>query len=344
MKFLKGDRSHAMAAIADWSESERARMQAAIERTTPPTDAARDFYADQIEEALTWLRISEPSWRTQFESGSALRKMAHRFHIFGPASQTADQQIESFKRTGALVLQTSPEAAQAGFTDITPAVITSREPLCIGMMIEEGGGYHLQWMREFRRQQRHKHGWRAFLMASAKMGAEANFSLGGVLFPHWDGSRWWSGGLEKYRERAYGPLPREHREAAQMYLLMALEERYDWHVDLRWGDSAYVRMPTDADGARELFADRDKATGAGRRSALRHWVRRHWRQRRSGASEVVEHLRGGQQFSWHGYECILWPSQYDRDRALVAKVAKEHGVDGAQIWDKSIEILEARGA
>lgn len=86
-----------------------------------------------------------------------------------------------------------------------------------------------------------------------------------------------------------------------------------WTVDLRYESSQVgaVRMLTDPLGAREVFALREIPNGKARRSAIRHWVRGHYRQSRvdpESRTFVTKHLRGVSRFNWNGLECTIRPA------------------------------------
>ena len=73
------------------------------------------------------------------------------------------------------------------------------------------------------------------------------------------------------------------------------EKEWNWSVRLSLGPhGADVTLDSDADGARDFVRRDFRGTTGERRSALVHWVREHFRQRRRGvAPELVRaHLRG----------------------------------------------------
>lgn len=91
---------------------------------------------------------------------------------------------------------------------------------------------------------------------------------------------------------------------------IAAQRKLDWVVDLSFGHSAGIRVPTDPTGIRELFRTRDSSTRTGRRSALVHWVGEHYRQSRVDSDALIyvrEHLRGVRRFQWNGMNCLITP-------------------------------------
>jgi len=93
-------------------------------------------------------------------------------------------------------------------------------------------------------------------------------------------------------------------------------QRYHWSVELGYAGLPQIRIPTDPVGAREVFRLRDLPEGASRRTALRHWVRSHWRRRSEGGDPVLvrDFLRGQTAFTWNGLRCSLRPSRFDLER------------------------------
>lgn len=90
-----------------------------------------------------------------------------------------------------------------------------------------------------------------------------------------------------------------------------------WAVMLGFDGSPSVHFQTTPTGAREVFRLRDIPNGKSRRTALRHWVREHWRKKHddpADESKVREHLRGATSFVWNGLRCSVRPAQEDLDR------------------------------
>jgi hypothetical protein len=73
-----------------------------------------------------------------------------------------------------------------------------------------------------------------------------------------------------------------------------------WRVLLGSIGGPRLSLETGPTGAKELFRLRDIPQGKHRRAALRHWVREHWRKRDGSAAAVRRHLRGSEEFTWHG--------------------------------------------
>lgn len=94
---------------------------------------------------------------------------------------------------------------------------------------------------------------------------------------------------------------------------LMLRRRYNWSVLLGEGLGARARFITDLTGAREAFRLRDIPPGKMRRAALRHWVKEHWRKKRSAGLDdrtfVEQHLRGAQKFTWNGLRCAIVPPE-----------------------------------
>ncbi len=96
-----------------------------------------------------------------------------------------------------------------------------------------------------------------------------------------------------------------------------LTSRYSWHVAFGSEPGSRAVLPTSPRGCLELFRGRDLSLGENRRSALRHWVNEHYRDRSNdpGAmAYVCEHLRGNTRFVWNGLPCELMVSEYDLEK------------------------------
>ncbi len=126
-------------------------------------------------------------------------------------------------------------------------------------------------------------------------------------------------------ERKTG-VPRDEQERCTSMIdgayALSLRRRYDWEVEFAMSkDRSGLVVTTDAEGVREMLASRAKAP-LGRRAALVHWVREHWRKGSRQASEslvgptlIKKHLRGKIVCEYGGLECRIYPSRYDLDRA-----------------------------
>lgn len=102
----------------------------------------------------------------------------------------------------------------------------------------------------------------------------------------------------------------------EMSLALALGTEFirpmHWAVTFGYEGGGSVRCFTDPAGAAETFRLRDIPEGKKRRTALRHWVEQHWRQKRDGdLTQVRKHLRGAQKFTWNGLTCLIEPAADD---------------------------------
>lgn len=111
----------------------------------------------------------------------------------------------------------------------------------------------------------------------------------------------------------------EQNLRAQALIGLAFEHQYEWAVTIGVPNGPSLRFATTVDGIKQMLKERDKGD-TGRRQALRAWVSDHWRKTRWTEDEktyVRKHLRGGEKFSWRGYECIWMPSNeaiHENDR------------------------------
>lgn len=104
---------------------------------------------------------------------------------------------------------------------------------------------------------------------------------------------------------------------------LAATRMTDWRVNVGRENGASVSVATDPTGLRELFKSRDYADGLSRRTALQHWVKAHWRKRRSDESDLTfvrGHLRGARQFVWNGLKCSVFPPPDEVKRSDVQLV------------------------
>lgn len=82
--------------------------------------------------------------------------------------------------------------------------------------------------------------------------------------------------------------------------------RFEWGVTIAHPGLPGAYMDCSPESARALFADRN-AVGGKRRTALRHWVKEHYRRGHTPeeSHKVREHLRGIERFTWHGLDVKL---------------------------------------
>jgi len=105
----------------------------------------------------------------------------------------------------------------------------------------------------------------------------------------------------------------------RMAIGMEFTRYYEWSVEIGYAEQPTIYLATDPVGASEIFKLRDIPNGKKRRTALRNWVREHWREKRSGGyTGVKKHLRGAEKFTWNGLNVTIRPS---RDDLKIAKNA-----------------------
>lgn len=122
-------------------------------------------------------------------------------------------------------------------------------------------------------------------------------------------------------------------------MFYAFLQHYSWRVQFRHpGSPLGVSLPVTQSDLAALFATREIPMGRDRRVALQHWVTGHWRRQTTAhdyETMVREHLRGAQQFDWHGFECHIMPSTSDQWQAMRAQMrramARRDGVDHKRI-------------
>lgn len=131
----------------------------------------------------------------------------------------------------------------------------------------------------------------------------------------WSGTQWvGSAGYEHSDALVW----RDLWHSASIACAALWTRRFNWRVSIGFEDAPAVSFMTDPVGAREVFRLRDIPNGKSRRTALTHWVREHWRQKRDVPEESVkvrEHLRGASEFVWNGLRCRIVPSAIDQERA-----------------------------
>lgn len=82
--------------------------------------------------------------------------------------------------------------------------------------------------------------------------------------------------------------------------------RFTWAALISHPGMPSTFVECSPEGARALFADRN-VVGGKRRTALRHWVKEHYRRGHTPeeSHKVREHLRGIERFTWHGLDVKL---------------------------------------
>lgn len=141
---------------------------------------------------------------------------------------------------------------------------------------------------------------------------------GAANYYGWGGKKWvdccFNSKLDPHEQNH---SDKAHCDRINMAQSGALTKRYEWSVQFSLDGSHPIEFVTDAFGAREIFADRDKPETGDRRRALRHWVRAHYRKKRTSeedAARIRAHLRGATLFDWRGFRCTLCPSQFDLEQ------------------------------
>lgn len=112
------------------------------------------------------------------------------------------------------------------------------------------------------------------------------------------------------------------QERFGLAISMQFNRRYEWTASLSLTGGPSVCFITDPIGASEIFKLRDVEPGKLRRAAIKHWVREHWRKKRSDPNEetkVRKHLRGVQEFKWKGLHVRIKPSQFDAEENARSK-------------------------
>ena len=112
-------------------------------------------------------------------------------------------------------------------------------------------------------------------------------------------------------------------------LALAVDRRASWPVDVSMSpDRPGVALPTDYTGAVD-YVDRMRreVSTTGRRKALIHWVRDHFRRRRAGDDPSIlvrKHLRGEVAVSMTGHHVRIWPSKADVDMLPTGAAKRKH--------------------
>jgi hypothetical protein len=109
-------------------------------------------------------------------------------------------------------------------------------------------------------------------------------------------------------------------DTCQVLLGLAFTRDVTWRVVFKGPSGISVSISTDTAGAMAAFKNRQPNATTGRRDALRHWVRQHYRTKAADEGEepqrviVREHLRGRTPFRWFGLDCELVVSPFDMRR------------------------------
>lgn len=117
----------------------------------------------------------------------------------------------------------------------------------------------------------------------------------------------------------------EENERIQILMGWQFQNYYNWKVYVGWEGEIGITFATDPIGAREIFRLRDIPNGKKRRTALRNWIKEHYRKKRNDPTEknkVIKHLRGATEFNWNGFKCKIIPSEYDLKQAEKIKLIK----------------------
>jgi hypothetical protein len=102
-----------------------------------------------------------------------------------------------------------------------------------------------------------------------------------------------------------------------------------WRVVFKGHSGISVSLSTDTAGAMAAFRNRQQNEVTGRRDALRHWVRQHYRSRHVDEGDepekviVRQHLRGRTPFRWCGIDCELVVSPFDMRRNERLRIERE---------------------
>jgi hypothetical protein len=106
----------------------------------------------------------------------------------------------------------------------------------------------------------------------------------------------------------------------QTLLGLAFTRDIVWRVVFKSPSGISVSISTDTAGAMAAFRNRQPNETTGRRDALRHWVRQHYREKPVDEGDepqhviVRQHLRGRTPFRWFGIDCELVVSPFDMRR------------------------------
>jgi hypothetical protein len=114
-----------------------------------------------------------------------------------------------------------------------------------------------------------------------------------------------------------------------MLLGLAFTRDLVWRVVFKGPSGISVSMSTDTAGAMAAFRNRQPNELTGRRDAMRHWVRQHYRDKHVDEGDepekviVRQHLRGRTPFRWCGIDCELVVSPFDMRRNERLRIERE---------------------
>jgi hypothetical protein len=118
-----------------------------------------------------------------------------------------------------------------------------------------------------------------------------------------------------------------------MLLSMSFTRDVVWRVVFKAPSGISVSLSTDTAGAMAAFRNRQPNEVSGRRDALRHWVRQHYRSRHVDEGDepqnviVRQHLRGRTPFRWCGIDCELVVSPFDIRRNERFRIERQQMVN-----------------
>lgn len=122
--------------------------------------------------------------------------------------------------------------------------------------------------------------------------------------------------------------PEWTNDMCQVLLGIAFTRDVQWRVVVHGQRGMSLSFPTNASGAMAAFKQRDKDPGKNRRTALRNWVKEHYRKRSSDDTDaevkVRQHLRGRTPFKWLGLDCELVVSPWDERKNERLKQQQEN--------------------
>lgn len=128
----------------------------------------------------------------------------------------------------------------------------------------------------------------------------------------------------------YGVTSNEEiTSTCDMLVSMAFTRDIVWRVVFNGPNGISVSLSTDTAGAMAAFRNRQPNESTGRRDALKHWVRQHYRSRPAEEGDepqqviVRQHLRGRTPFRWFGLDCELVVSPFDMRRNERLRIERE---------------------